>query len=145
MALTATLTFKDSQSKTPSGIKVDTYMVTDVKCRVSRPHNDERPDGHALCDSLELTLIVPDRGDTTLYQWYIGQSFMSGSLAIELPDESQGISVYKTISFENAVCYSLAEEYHINLGQRRSMHLGIVAGELKIDTVTVKTDLICQT
>ncbi len=137
MSLTATLAFGNNQNSSK------TYLLTDFKCRVGRPHNNERPDGNPLCDSLELTVVAPDENDLTLYEWFESQSCMSGHVLFTLPGTS-GFNNTKKVEFEDAVCFAMSEEYHIDLKQRRTLHLSVVTGALTIENISVKSDLICQ-
>ena len=65
MALTAKLVFENNQAP-ESNSSAKKYLLKDFSVRVGRSHNDERPDGGPLCDSLELTFIAPDESDLTV-------------------------------------------------------------------------------
>ena len=115
------------------------YQVTDFKCQVIRPHNDARPDGSARCERMELTLVVPGRDDLNLYEWYVGGFSLSGRILVELPTPAQNqAGEWKEILFENGVCYSLSESYHIDEKLRRTLTLGIVADDITVDGIHFK-------
>lgn len=119
-----------------SGDSTTSYNVVDFKCHVFRRHNEARPDGNAKCESMEITFVVPGMGDLRLYEWYTKESPLSGTITAVLPTGDSSIT--KTISFVNAMCYALSEEYHIDKTLRRSVRLSLVAEEIKLDTVVFK-------
>ncbi|MBO4341066.1 MAG: hypothetical protein J5835_06530 [Bacteroidales bacterium] len=112
------------------------YNVTDFKCHVFRRHNEARPDGNPKCESMEITFSVPGMSDLILYDWYTKGSSMSGTILAKLPVGSETFD--KKISFVNARCYALSEEYHIDEMLCRSLHLCLVAEEITIDSVGFK-------
>lgn len=143
MALTAKLVFENNQAP-ESNSSAKKYLLKDFSVRVGRSHNDERPDGGPLCDCLELTFIAPDESDLTLYEWFEGQSCMSGYIMFELPTKTGFGFNIKKVLFEDAVCFAMSEEYHIDLKVRRTLHLSIITGKLTIESINVNSDLIWQ-
>ena len=132
MSLSARLQFGDNVS----GLYSMEYMVTDFKCHVVRRHNEARPDGVPRCESMELAVVVPGKDDLNLYEWYVDQSSQSGRVIIELTATAPNQPPqWKEIMFENAFCFSVAEQYNIGERIRRSLRLGIVAEELTVDTI----------
>lgn len=119
------------------------YELTDFKCHVSRSHNESRPDGLTWCDRMEAAVVAPDQSDLNLYEWYIDRTLQSGRIVIELSSDDDDGPV-KEILFENALCFGLSEDYHIDRKTRRMLHLRIVAEEVKMDGITLKSDVICQ-
>lgn len=144
MALTVQL-FLDTNS---SGKYSKSFLLSDFKCRVARPHNQWRPDGIALCDYLELSLPAPpmdgNQKDLTLYNWYVDRSPIDGYIYMELPnyDQAGGPQEKKYIYFEQGRCFAIEEQFHINLQETRTLKLKIAAENLKIETVelTVRND-----
>lgn len=133
MSLTARLQFGDNASRRYS----KEYLVTDFKCHVVRSHNQARPDGSPRCERLEVTLVVPGREDLNLYEWYADRSAQSGRILIELSTPSQNQdSEWKEVLFEDGVCFSMAEEYHIDRNRRRELRLSIAVGDLTIDRIS---------
>lgn len=136
MALQATLQFGDNGFRRYARA----YNLMDFKCHVLRRHNEARPDGGAHCERMELTVVVPGREDLSLYEWYIEHSTMSGRILIELPVTThEQNSALKEVLFEDAHCYSISEEYHIDRRIRRSLTLKIVATEITVDDIVFKS------
>lgn len=132
MALLAKLQFGDNAFRRYS----HEYLVTDFKCHVTRRHNQARPDGNPKCDWLELTVVAPGRDDLILFEWFVDQSSISGRILIELSTSAQSQSPqWKEVLFENGVCYSFSEEYHIDQNRRRSLRLMIAVEEITVDAV----------
>ena len=110
--------------------------MTDFKCHITRRHNKARPDGNPKCDYLELLVVTPGRDDLNLFEWYVDQSFMSGRILIELSASAQNQEPeWKEVLFENGVCYSISEEYHINEKRRRTLRLLIAVEQITVDSV----------
>lgn len=130
MALTAKLQFGDNESRHYSS----EYLLTDFKCRLVRHHNEARPDGGTTCDQLDLTVIAPGRDDLSLMEWYTGSFGMNGRILVEMPAAGPNQpSRWKEILFEDAVCYAIAEDYHIDVDSRRSLRLGLAVGSLTVE------------
>ena len=132
MSLTARLQFGDNGF----GRYSKEYLVADFKCHVSRGHNEVRPDASPHCDRMEMTVVVPGREDLNLYEWYVSHSLMSGRILIELSTSDQNPSGgWKEVQFENGLCYSISEDYHIDKAYRRTLKLQIAVEQLKVDSV----------
>ena len=119
------------------------YELTDFKCHVSRHHNESRPDGATWCDRMEVSVVAPGQSDLNLYEWYVDRTLLSGHILIQLSSDDDDGEV-KEVLFENALCFALSEEYHIDQDARRTLHLKVVADEVKMDEITLKSDVICQ-
>lgn len=135
MALLAKLQFGDNASRRYSR----EYPVVDFKCRISRPHNEARPDGIPRCESMEITVVVPGREDLNLTEWYTDRSALSGRVLVELtsPDQHQQ-QQWKEVLFEDGLCYGLSEAYDIDSHTRRSLRLSVVAANISIDGIVFK-------
>lgn len=135
MALIASLQFGDNDSRLYS----NTYTVCDVKCHIRRPYNRFHPDGIPRCESVQVTVVAPGMEDLTLLDWYVRQSPMAGRLVIAMSNEAKmEVSADKEILFENAVCFRLAEDYHIDDNRRRLLTLTFTADVLTVDKVSFK-------
>lgn len=111
-------------------------MVTDFQCHLTRRNNRTRPDGAARCERLELTVVAPGKEDLSLFEWYGDHTSMSGRILIELSSLSTNQNTeWKEVQFENGICYSMEEEYHIDQNRLRSLRLCIAVDQLTIDTV----------
>ena len=133
MALTAQLEFGNNAT----GIYSSKYNVADFRCHFVRSDNEARPDGTARCDYFDLTLPVPDKSDLSLQEWFINRSFLCGRVHVELSATAkEGAVQYRDFLFENAVCFSIEEEYHIDKDALRSMRLLIAPESLKIAGVS---------
>lgn len=132
MALIAYLQFGDNDAKLYSR----TYNVCDVKCHIGRHHTQYQPDGRALCHSIDVTVVAPGREDLTLIDWYVRRSAMTGRIAIAMTEDASFDSPGdKEILFDNAVCFGLAEDYHIDNDRRRLLTLSFQPEELTLDNV----------
>ena len=137
MSLTARLQFGDNSVHRYSR----EYLVTDYKCHVVRRHNEARPDGKAKCEHIDLTVVTPGKEDLNLIEWYVGHTSMNGRILIEMSNvtQNQG-SEWKEVLFENARCFAIAEEYHIDSETRRTLRLGISVEELTVDDILFTAD-----
>lgn len=131
MALMARLQFGDNRANLYS----KEYLVMDCHLHFSRHHNHFRPDTDARCETVELVVVAPGREDLNLYEWYIQNSTMSGRIVLDL-QSLNGDSVEKVILFEDAYCYAIEEEYHIDALKRRCLRLSLMAEKLIINDTT---------
>lgn len=123
MAFTARLQFGDNNGRKYGGAE---YMVSDYKCHTMRGHNGLRPDADATCESIELTVIAPERGDMILYEWYKSGEMRNGRILIELSSEIVSEdNICKEVLFNDGVCFSIMEDYSIDANQPRLLKLGI--------------------
>ncbi len=137
MALLANLQIGDNVSKRYA----KTYLLTEVHSHVYRTHNRFLPDSHSRCEHLDISVVIPGKQDLTLIEWYTKQTCLSGRIVVELTDSGQGGSVQtREIYFNDAMCFSLSEEYHIDQLKRRILTLAFEAGELTIDDVTFNSE-----
>ncbi len=132
MALSAKLQFGNNQI----GLYSKTYDVVECKCHFNRHHNFNRPDANAVCDRMELTVVAPGREDLNLYEWYIDQTSQSGKITFDLVTASgNGSQATKVIKFEDATCFSIAENYDIGKHCRRQLILEIIAEKISVENV----------
>lgn len=132
MALSASLQFGNNQISLYS----KTYDVVECKCHFKRHHNFYLPDANAICDKMELTVVAPGKEDLNLYEWYIDQTSQSGKLTFDLTVASNnGAQVTKEITFEDALCFSIAENYDINKQHRRLLTLEVIADQITVEDV----------
>ena len=75
---------------------------------------------------MDMTVVVPGREDLNLYEWYVNQGGISGRILID--DEKQ-------ILFEDGVCFSIKEEYHIDDNRRRSVRLLVAVRSLEVEGI----------
>ena len=132
MALSANLKFGNNQI----GLYSRTYDVVECKCHFNRHHNFNLPDANAVCDKMELTVVAPGKEDLNLYEWYIDGTKQSGILTFDLTSTSKnGSQATKVIWFEDATCFSIAENYDIGKQHRRQLTLEIVAAKITVENV----------
>ncbi len=132
MALLANLQIGDNNTKRYA----KTYLLTEVHSHVTRRHNRFLPDSPSRCERLDITVITPGKQDLTLIEWYTRQTSLSGRIVVELSDPGQGGAAQtREIYFNDAVCFKLNEEYHIDKTKRRVLSLAFEANELIIDDV----------
>ena len=115
------------------------YLMVDFKCQISRNHNGARPDGPARCECMELTVVALGRDDLNLVEWYVGGMGLNGRILVGLSSPEHDQEAWKEVLFENAVCYSLSEDYHIDRRMRRTLRLGVTAEEIRVDDMAFKS------
>ena len=113
------------------------YLLMDYKCHTCRHRNEFRPDADKYCERIDMTVVAPGREDVSLYQWFIAQTPESGRILIELPPNASQQGETKAIPFENAIIYSIEEEFHFNRDKVRKLKISIVTEKVTIDGVTV--------
>lgn len=132
MPLSTCLQFGDNQI----GIYTREYLVTECRYHIFRRYNYYLPDTDARCDKVELVIVAPGKEDLNLYEWFIDQTVLSGRILFDLSNLSpDGSACYKELKFEDAQCFSLSEEYHIDNASRRLLKLEFAAGEVEVDNV----------
>ena len=115
------------------------YKVVQCEVKVSRHHNSYTPDGNPRCDQLILSVIAPNKDDLMLFEWYIDQSTLSGKVVIDLANQSSKYDITtRTLKFEDAKCFSIAETYNISDTNRHMLKLGIMAKKLEIDEIEIQ-------
>jgi hypothetical protein len=129
MALMARLQFGDNRANLYS----KEYLVVDCHLHFTRHHNHFRPDTDARCEKVEVVVVAPGREDLNLYEWYIQKGSQSGRLLFDLQSITGGDTEMKFLEFEDAYCYSLAEEYQIDARKRRCIKLSFVAENMVIN------------
>ncbi len=132
MALSANLQFGNNQI----GRYSKAYEVVECKCHFKRHHNFYLPDANAICDKITLTIVAPGKEDLNLYEWYIDKSIQSGKLTFNLTTvANNGEQSTKEIIFEDAECFSIAENYDIGAQRRRLLTLEIIAEQITVENV----------
>lgn len=129
MALMARLQFGDNSV----GLYSKEYLVMDCHMHFTRHYNHFRPDTDARCETVEVVVVAPGKEDLTLYEWYIENGTMSGRIVFDLQSITGGDTETKFLEFEDAYCYSMAEEYRIDAQKRRCIKLSIMAETLTIN------------
>ncbi len=135
MALLSTLEFGDNLSKRYN----KTYNVTNVQSICKRHYNQVRPDKAPQCETIELTLVAPDKFDLQLYKWYETGEALSGRLVFTLPTAKSSDPITKEILFNDAQCYELAESFNAQSDHRRVMHIAFKAEVTKICNLEFET------
>ena len=123
MSLSAILKLGDNTTKQYD----KTYNVVSCQYKCSCGYNYRLPDTDVKNNSIEITLVSPGKEDLSLYDWYIKRMLLSGCLEFVFPAHRE---VIKTVTFENASCFSISESYDIN---GKSLRL------IKLEIVTEKT------
>ena len=123
MALSSVIQFGDNELKKYSR----EYLLADLSCHFSRKDNMMRPTTDAICESLIINVIIPEKHDRFLYEWFINNVSNNGRILVEISDPlKDNEQVWKEILFEDAVCYSIKEYYNIDT-TRRALQMGLVA------------------
>jgi len=85
-----------------------------------------------------LVVDAPGKEDLALYEWYIGNGTQSGRILFDGVNTQDGQNTASFLAFEDAYCYSIEEEYHINIRSRRCLRLSIVTEKIVIHDVEFK-------
>ncbi|MBO7419384.1 MAG: hypothetical protein J6U14_10705 [Bacteroidaceae bacterium] len=131
MALTAKLQFGDNKS----GRYPSEYLVADCHCHFVRGYNHAQPDSDARCERVDLTVVAPNKENLALYDWFITNSVQSGRIVFETVSVDNNASDSKIITFDDAYCYSLAENYKIDIAEQRLLNLSFVADKITISGI----------
>ncbi len=134
MALAAVLEFGDNSFRRYS----KQYLVSDCRLVFERSYNDFRTEGAARCERIELDLVAPGKSDLLLFEWYTTHGTQSGRLVIEFAGTDAKGDTTQVITFEDATCFALSENYDIDNSKRRTVRLGISAEIVNIDGVEYK-------
>jgi hypothetical protein len=111
------------------------YHVVSCRYKVSCGYNYRLPDTEAKNNSIEMTLVSPGKEDLTIYDWYIKRMLLSGKIELEFSTQTQSQEGKKTVTFENASCFSMSESYDINERSLRLIKLELVAEKTTIDAI----------
>ena len=132
MALTARLQFGDNESKAYP----KEYLVADCHCHFVRHHNQFHPDADARCERVEVIVVAPGKENLNLFDWYISGNPLSGRLLFDLSSMHGGeFTSAKELLFEDAYCFSLAEDYHVDTSNRRCLKLSFMAEKMIVNDV----------
>lgn len=132
MALTARLQFGDNESKAYP----EEYLVADCHCHFVRHHNQFHPDEDARCERVEVIVVAPGKENLNLFDWYISGNPISGRLLFDLSSMHGGeFTTSKELLFEDAYCFSLAEDYHVDSSNRRYLKLSFMAEKIIVNDV----------
>ncbi len=134
MALAAVLEFGDNQLQRYS----KQYLVTNCRLLFERPYNNFRTEGAARCERMELELVAPGKTDLLFFEWYISQGIYNGRLVINFAGADATEESVQVITFEDAICYALSENYDIGTSRRRMIKLGISAERVSVDGMDYK-------
>ena len=111
------------------------YHVVSCRYKVSCGYNYRLPDTEAKNNSIEITLVSPGKEDLTIYDWYIKRMLLAGKIELEFSTQTQSQEGKKTVTFENASCFSMSESYDINERSLRLIKLELVAEKTTIDAI----------
>lgn len=130
MAFFATLKFGNNDSDRYNR----EYPVMSVRSRFLRDSDGLRPDSSFRCEKVTITLVVPQRTDVELYDWFVSGSSLSGCIEMEETSASSD-SHKRALTFENAQCFGLREEYDSRSAQRLLLTIDMVAEQIVADDV----------
>jgi hypothetical protein len=131
MTLSAILKIGDNTTKNYDQI----YNVVSCQYKISCGYNYRLPDTEAKNNSIEITLVSPRKEDLTIYDWYIKRMLLSGEIELEFSTQTQSQEGKKTVTFENASCFSMSESYDINERSLRLIKLELVAEKTTVDAI----------
>lgn len=112
------------------------YQLKYVNCHFKRDTaNGLRPTTDAVCESVNMGVIVPGKDDRFLFDWYISGEPQTGRIIMEVSDPlKDNEEVYKEILFEDGMCFSMGEEYELD-NTRRTLKLGFMAAAITISDI----------
>ena len=129
MALFATLQLGDNVSKHYT----KTFQLVDCSLHFARKYNHAQPETNARCQSIDLTLIAPDKCDLSLFDWYLNKEEHDGRIVFSSVSGNVNDSGdEREILFEGAMCYRMAEDYSIQVTNRRSVKLYLAAEDVTV-------------
>ena len=101
-----------------------------------RHHNQFHPDADARCERVEVIVVAPGKENLNLFDWYISGNSISGRLLFDLSSMHGGeFTTSKELLFEDAYCFSLAEDYHVDSSNRRYLKLSFMAEKIIVNDV----------
>ena len=123
MTIIAHLQFGDNVT----GIYNKEYLVLRYHTRIARSHNSYHPDSLPRCDSVEVTVIAPGKEDLDLHEWYFSNEYRSGRIVFELMElNTSGDNLSEhVITFDDAQCFGIEENYNISVDSLRTLTLKI--------------------
>lgn len=129
MALFATLQLGDNVSQHYT----KTYQLVDCSFHFARKYNHAQPESDARCQSIDLTLIAPDKSDLSLFDWYINKEEHDGRIIFSSASANiNDSSDTREILFESAMCYRITEDYSIQVINRRTVKMYLVAEDVAV-------------
>ena len=131
MALSAKIQFGDNTNQHYP----QEYLVADCRCHFTRGYNHALPDSDARCDRVDITVVAPTKDNLSLYDWFITNSVLSGRIIFDTVSVDNYADESKIITFEDAYCYSLAEEYTIDVAEQRLLKISFVADKITISGI----------
>lgn len=115
------------------------YSLVDYKWKVASHHNESRPDSMARCAFLEVTVETPGMENLSLMNWYVAQSSQDGTIQIQMEDVTG--DPIKEVKFGSAICYAIAETYHIDKYAKRALRLSLAVESLTVDNIVFTAEL----
>lgn len=111
------------------------YNLVDCRCHFSREYNHDSPQEDARCESVEITLVSPDKVDLTLYDWYISQDTQNCRLVFSFTSTNNEQVEEKIVMLEGAKCFGISEVYSIDCENRKLLTLKIMADEVNVNGI----------
>ena len=134
MSLSAHLQFGDNQISRYS----KQYQLKEVKCHFQKSHDNVRPTSDAFCERIDVSVFIPGKEDLSLYEWFSSGSLQTGRILVEQTNPiHDNETQWHEILFEDAVCFSMKEEYKLD-ERRRILHLSFMAAHIEADGVVFK-------
>ena len=124
------------EKTTPSNGKI--YLVVGCVVHVNRSHHTLFSNSSPVCESMEITVVAPDKTDLELQEWFLMHSLRSGKLEYEIQDIQLNAdsTQIREIVFEDAQCFSYREHYDIDNQSQRMLTLKIFPKEFQVEDLT---------
>lgn len=120
-----------------SGIYNKEYLVVRCKTHFSRAYSNHAPSCTPSCQSIDVTIVAPDKEDLELYEWFVNNSTRSGRIVHTLVDiTNKGTNqVERVVTFDDAQVFMLNETYDKNVTRRREVTLSIAPRQCTIENI----------
>lgn len=113
------------------------YLVVGCAVHIHRDHNTLHPCAKPVCESLEVTVVAPDKTNLELQEWFLSHSLRSGRLEHEIQDlRNPSDTLERHIVFEDAQCFSYHEHYDIREQSLRLLTLRIFPKTCVVDNIS---------
>lgn len=122
MAFSAVLKLGDTRA----GIFYKEFDLLSVKTKFVRRANGILPSNDCRCTLIEVSLIVPEKSNLDLFEWYINKDTLSGSIEMTEPG-FMGNENIRTLSFEGAQCCGITQTYDIESRRQFLMTVSFIA------------------
>lgn len=92
-----------------------TYNVVKCFAHFTKGFSSRNVSTDAYCESIEVTVVAPNKDDLELQEWFLSGTSRTGRLNFQLMDvATNGSFTGRSIEFDDAQCFRLKEYYDIH-------------------------------